>query len=102
MKELSIEKEYLSIIKEAVVTSLKDDKVKIVLFGSRARGDNQRCSDVDIGIIPVGKFNKDRITLLKEKVEDLNIPYKVEIVNLSEVSGEFKREVMKDAVVWKE
>ena len=102
MKELSIEKEYLSIIKEAVVTSLKDDKVKIVLFGSRARGDNQRCSDVDIGIIPVGKFNKDRITLLKEKVEDLNIPYKVEIVNLSEVSEEFKTEAMRNAVVWKD
>jgi len=102
LKELSIEKEYLSIIKEAVVTSLKDDKVKIVLFGSRARGDNQRCSDVDIGIIPVGKFNKDRITLLKEKVEDLNIPYKVEIVNLSEVSEEFKTEAMRNAVVWKD
>ena len=102
MKELSIEKKYLSIVKEVVITFLNDEKVKIILFGSRARGDNQRCSDVDIGIIPVGKFNEDRITLLKEKVEDLNIPYKVEIVNLSEVSGEFKREVMKDAVVWKD
>lgn len=102
MKELRIEKEYLSIIKEVVVTALKDDKVKIVLFGSRARGDNNRCSDVDIGIIPFGKFNDGRVTILKEKVENLNIPYKVEIVNLSEVSEEFKTEVMKDAVIWKD
>jgi predicted nucleotidyltransferase len=102
LKELSIGKEYLSIIKETVVTSLKDDKVKIVLFGSRARGDNNRCSDVDIGIIPFGKFKEERITLLKEKVENLNIPYKVEIVNLSEVSEEFKTEAMKDAVIWKD
>jgi len=102
LKVSSIEKKYLSIIKEAVVASLKDDKVKIILFGSRARGDNNRCSDVDIGIIPFGKFKEERITLLKEKVENLNIPYKVEIVNLSEVSEEFKTEAMKDAVVWKD
>jgi len=102
LKELSIEKEYLSIIKEAVVASLKDDKVKIILFGSRARGDNNRCSDVDIGIIPFGKFKEERITLLKEKIENINIPYKVEIVNLSEVSEEFKKEAMKGAVIWKD
>ncbi|HHT9139050.1 MAG TPA: nucleotidyltransferase family protein [Candidatus Wunengus sp. YC60] len=102
MKTTHIEKEYLSAVKEVVITFLKDEKVKIVLFGSRARGNNQRCSDVDIGIIPAGKFHEERITLLKEKIENINIPYKVEIVNLSEVSEEFKREAMKDAVVWKD
>ena len=102
MKELSIEKKYLSIVKEVVITFLKDEKIKIILFGSRARGGNNRCSDVDIGIIPFGKFNEERITLLKEKVENLNIPYKVEIVNLSEVSEEFKTEAMRNAVVWKD
>ncbi len=102
MGESSIGKEYLSAVKEVVITFLKDEKVKIILFGSRARGNNQRCSDVDIGIIPAGKFHEERITLLKEKIENTNIPYKVEIVNLSEVSEEFKREAMKDAIVWKD
>ncbi|MBI2470577.1 MAG: nucleotidyltransferase domain-containing protein [Planctomycetes bacterium] len=97
-----MKKEYLSAVKEVVITFLKDEKVKIILFGSRARGDNNKCSDVDIGIIPIGKFNDERIILLKQKIENLNIPYKVELVNLSEVSIEFKREAMKDAVVWKD
>ncbi|HHT9111254.1 MAG TPA: nucleotidyltransferase family protein [Candidatus Brocadiaceae bacterium] len=98
---LTIEKEYLSQLKEIVITLLKDEDVKIVLFGSRARGDNHRFSDVDIGIIPLGKLRAERITLLKEKVEDLNVPYKVEIVNLLEVSESFRTEALKDAVVWK-
>ncbi len=101
LKMLTIEKEYLSQLKEIVITLLKDEDVKIVLFGSRARGDNHRFSDVDIGIIPLGKLRAERITLLKEKVEDLNIPYKVEIVNLSEVSESFRTEALKDVVVWK-
>ncbi|MEB2309075.1 MAG: nucleotidyltransferase domain-containing protein [Candidatus Brocadiaceae bacterium] len=89
-------------VKDIVITFLKDEEVKVILFGSRARGNNQISSDVDVGIIPAGKFREERITLLKEKIENINIPYKVEIVNLSEVSEEFKREAMKDAIIWKD
>jgi len=81
---------------------LKYDKVKVILFGSRARGDNYISSDIDIGIIPYGKFDDKKITLLKEKTENLNIPYKVEIVNFMEVSKEFKQEALKKVVIWKD
>ena len=37
--------------------SLKEEDVKIVLFGSRARKDNRGVSDVDIGIIPRGELD---------------------------------------------
>lgn len=89
-------------VKDIVIAFLKDEEVKVILFGSRARGNNQISSDVDVGIIPAGKFREERITLLKEKIENINIPYKVEIVNLSEVSEEFKREAMKDPIIWKD
>lgn len=102
MKTSHVRKEYLSMVKDIVITFLKDEEVKVILFGSRARGNNQISSDVDVGIIPAGKFREERITLLKEKIENINIPYKVEIVNLSEVSEEFKREAMKDAIIWKD
>ncbi|KKO20241.1 MAG: hypothetical protein DCC43_05805 [Candidatus Brocadia sp.] len=102
MKKSKTDKESLVVLKETVVTLLKNEKVKIILFGSRARGDNYISSDVDIGIIPVGQFNEKPITLLREKIDNLNIPYKVEIVNLSEVSEEFRKEIMKDFIVWKD
>ncbi|TWU49969.1 Nucleotidyltransferase domain protein [Candidatus Brocadiaceae bacterium B188] len=102
MKTSHVRKEYLSMVKDIVIAFLKDEEVKVILFGSRARGNNQISSDVDVGIIPAGKFREERITLLKEKIENINIPYKVEIVNLSEVSEEFKREAMKDAIIWKD
>ena len=96
-----LENKYILKLKKMVIDFLKYDKVKIILFGSRARGDNYISSDIDIGIIPYGKFEGEKITLLKEKIENLNIPYKVEIVNLMEVSKKFKQEALKKVVIWK-
>lgn len=102
MGKTKADRECLRTLKETVTTSLKNEKVKIILFGSRARGNNHLSSDVDIGIILAGEFDEKPITLLREKIENLNIPYKIEIVNLSEVSEEFRNEIMKDFIVWKD
>jgi hypothetical protein len=40
------------------------------------------------------------IAFWREKIEDANIPYHVELVNLNEVTDDFKKEIMKDAVAW--
>ena len=96
------ENKYILKLKELIIDFLKYDNVKVVLLGSRARGDNYISSDVDIGIIPHEKFDKYKFTLLKENVENLNIPYKVEIVDFSEVSESFRKESLKDAMVWKD
>ena len=93
--------DYLEKLKEAILTFLEKDNVKVLLFGSRARGDFASTSDVDVGIIPKGRFNRKKLTLLREHIEELNIPYKVEIVDFSAVSGEFKEMAVKEAVVWK-
>lgn len=85
-----------------IVDFLKDDKVKIIIFGSRAREDNYPNSDVDIGIIPYERLDAVRIAILKERIENSNIPYKVEIVNFLEVSEEFKKEALKEVIIWKD
>jgi len=92
----------LSVLKQMVLHHLTNENVKVVLFGSRARKDNHTASDVDIGLLAAGRFNNIKITLLKEKIENSTIPYKVEIVNLADVSEDFITEIMKDAIVWKE
>ncbi|MCG2713033.1 MAG: nucleotidyltransferase domain-containing protein [Candidatus Omnitrophica bacterium] len=98
------ENEYITRLKKAVVSYFKEDNVKIILFGSRARGQEYRSSDVDIGIIPFGdtEIENVKITYLKEEIENLNIPYKAEIVNFSEVSADFKKEALKEVIIWKD
>lgn len=97
-----MENNFLLQIKELVTSELRNENAKIILFGSRARKKNNSFSDVDIGIIPKGKVNNDKITLLREKIENLNIPYKVEIVDFSDVSEDFKKEALKEAIIWKD
>ena len=93
---------YLLQLKDLVLDILKNEKVKIFLFGSRARGDNFTASDVDIGYIPKDNFDERKIILLKDKIENSTIPYKVEILNFNDVSEEFKQEALKDIEIWKE
>ena len=97
-----MDNKYLTQLKKLVLDELKSQNVKIFMFGSRARGDNYIGSDVDIGLIPKDKIDSNKVSLLKEKIENSNIPYKVQIVNFKEVSERFKNEAMKDIEIWKD
>jgi predicted nucleotidyltransferase len=93
---------FIQILKKYVLDILKDEEVRIVLFGSRARGGATTVSDVDIGLIPKGKVDKKKIVILKELVEELNIPYKVDIIDFSYVSEELKKEALQEVEIWKD
>lgn len=96
------ENKYILQLKELVLTNLTDEPVQVFLYGSRARGDEHYTSDVDIGYVPKGKFDENKIIALKEKIEQSSIPYKVDVVNLTQTSDAFRQEVLKDAEIWKD
>lgn len=73
----------------------------MILFGSRARGDHTRVSDIDIGILLEKSLDKKKLVLLNEKIDDLNIPYTVDVVDLSKVTVAFREKAFRDGVVWK-
>ncbi|MDW7732622.1 MAG: nucleotidyltransferase domain-containing protein [Methanolobus sp.] len=88
-------------VKEAVLEAFAYEDVRVILFGSRARGDSGRTSDIDVGILPRGPYNRRKLTVLREKLEDMNIPYTVDVVDISEVSDDFRRKVLEEGIVWK-
>ncbi len=97
------ENKYLAQLKKIVLDEFKDENVRIVLFGSRARGDFARFSDVDVGIIPLKPLrNQQKLSEVQERVDDSNIPYKVEIVNLLNTRKEFRNQALKSTIVWRE
>ncbi len=92
----------LDIVKETVLKYLGDQNVKVILFGSRARGNNTAASDIDIGIIPKGEFDRYKLSLLKQYIDEyLNIPYKVDVVDFSLVSEVFKKVALSRVIIWK-
>ncbi len=96
------ENQYVNEIRDEVLLTLEKQPVRVFLFGSRARSDYNRSSDVDIGLMPRSGFDIQSITQLKYKMETMNTPYKIEIVNFDEVSDDFRQEALKDIVLWKD
>jgi uncharacterized protein len=93
--------DHLEQIRITTLAMLKDSDASVVLFGSRARGMHHPGSDVDIGIIPRKPIDKKILSLLRLTFEESSIPYKIDIVDLSETSPEFRSVALKDSVVWK-
>lgn len=89
-------------VKAEVLEAFQNEDVRIVLFGSRARGNAHCTSDIDIGVLPLGKYDRKKLTALRAKFEEMNIPYTVDLVDLSTVSGEFRQKVLGEGEVWKE
>ena len=96
--------ESIRMLKEILGQVFKPGEVKVVLFGSRARGDHLQTSDIDLGILPQGQplSYQRKLALLRERLENSNIPYKVDIVDLSQVDDEFARQALsKGVMIWK-
>jgi len=89
-------------IKNLILEFLKDQEVSILLFGSRSRKSHHQGSDVDIGIIPRGGVDPKCLVLLREILENINIPYKVELIDFSTTSEDFRNEALKEAEWWRE
>lgn len=69
---------------------------KLVLFGSRARGTTRAGADFDIGMIPSTPIPWRVFCVWKELTADLAWPYRVDLVDLSRASGEFRDAVEPD------
>lgn len=71
---------------------------KIVLFGSRARGDNNTKSDIDIAIYTLPEFaNKGRFV---SDIEDLETLLKIDTVFISkDTDGKLVKNIQKEGVI---
>jgi len=91
----------LDMIKSLMIETFRDTDIRIMLFGSRARGDFDSRSDIDVGILPGKNYDSKKLINLREKIENMNIPYKVDIVDISKVSEIFRKKAMKEGEIWK-
>ncbi|MCX5970512.1 MAG: nucleotidyltransferase domain-containing protein [Coprothermobacterota bacterium] len=87
-------------VRRTVLAALRGQDVQVFLFVSRARGDHSPASDVDIGILPTNPSLPLRLASLRILLEEMPIPYVVELVNLAEVSPAFRENVLQEGILW--
>lgn len=97
--KITIYESSLELFKDIARDVFKGENVAVILFGSRGRGEHLETSDMDVGILSKGEVNKSKITLFREKIETSNIPYKVDVVDLSRASKEFTQVVLREGVI---
>jgi predicted nucleotidyltransferase len=74
--------------------------VNIYLFGSWARNAPTRGSDIDVAVDPERPLPPGILADLREKFEESPVPYRVDVVDLSQVRPEFRKAVIQKGIRW--
>ncbi|HOV47633.1 MAG TPA: nucleotidyltransferase domain-containing protein [Anaerolineae bacterium] len=92
---------HLAVIQDIIAEVLKDIPCTVYLFGSRATGQAQRTSDVDIAVLSEHDVSA-RLSLFRERLEQSNLPYAVDVVDLHVAAAPFVARVQQEGkVLWK-
>jgi len=83
-------------LKALLLSSFPEEK--IYLFGSRAKGNASAYSDYDIAIEGETSL-RDRLTRVKSLIEESQIPYKIDLVDLSKAPY-LKKIIQEEGILW--
>ena len=87
-------------VRRLVLQAVGKDSAVVYLFGSWARGEATRLSDIDVAIDPPTPLPRGTLACLREQLEESSVPYHVDIVDLSRTDPEFRRRVLAEGVLW--
>jgi uncharacterized protein len=72
--------------------------VRLFIFGSWARRDQRRTSDLDIGVLWRGSPDRRLFSSLARDVEELPTIRPIDLVDFAEVSERFRKEAMRHII----
>lgn len=87
-----------TILKKHVLSPLLSDGFTIWLFGSRARGDYDKYSDVDLLVKGHKSKFREIISKIREDIEESNFSYKVDIVFVDDLATSYRKKVESELV----
>src|SRR5207244_2916536 len=90
---------YKKIIMPIIVNYLPD--AKIILYGSRARGDAGADSDIDVALDMGHKIDRLAMNNIIGDLEESRLPICFDIVDFWSVSEDMQKEILKYGIAWK-
>ncbi|MDR0887121.1 MAG: nucleotidyltransferase domain-containing protein [Candidatus Nomurabacteria bacterium] len=91
---ISLLQEYQDFIKTTITTALPT--ATIFIFGSRSTGQPKDFSDIDIAISDNTPIDPDTLRRLSDAFEFSRLPYKVDLIDLNNISDDFRNIITKD------
>ena len=91
----------LAEVKRLAVAAVGGRGVRVVLFGSRARGAAGRFADIDPALAAGdGSVPLAILVTLRESVEQSRIPFRVDLVDMHGAGPELRASVEEEGQVW--
>lgn len=87
-------------VRQIIRDALGESDVTIYLFGSWARGAATPLSDIDVAVEPHRPLPRGALARARERLEESCVPYRVEVVDLSEADPAFRQRVLEEGVRW--
>ena len=72
----------------------------VYLFGSRARCDHDQGSDIDLALDCQKPIELNKISQIKEKIEESIIPLFVDLVDIHTAGDTIKKEIKDEGILW--
>ncbi len=76
--------------------STDSNQMTFWIYGSRARGSHQKYSDVDLLIEATPPLTSQKMRKARELFEESHFPYKVDLVQATELVESFREQIYKD------
>ncbi|MGG3989347.1 type VII toxin-antitoxin system MntA family adenylyltransferase antitoxin [Bacillus smithii] len=92
----------LKLLKDIVLDTLDDVSAKVYLFGSWAREEEKRTSDIDIGLLSKEDIPIRKWVELRERIEESCLPYRVDVVDLSKANTVLVEKVKREGILWRD
>ena len=89
------------LLEHLAIRPLKEMGCEVWVFGSRARGDHRKFSDIDLLFkLPVGQtLPHGFVSELHEALEESNLVYKVDLVEEKDLAESYRDGVFKNRVL---
>ncbi len=87
-------------IKAIINDVLNPKSFELILYGSRAAGTAHSGSDYDVAIKATEQIPPRILAVIREQLEESNIPNKIDIVDYHNISVELKTNIDKDGIRW--
>ncbi len=92
--------DYIDIVKQIVLKHVPKNEFAVFLFGSRAVGNANSLSDIDVGIMGTKPLPTLIMADLDSDLEESIVPFKIDLIDFYKVDQAFKNEALSTIQIW--
>ena len=94
--------EKLQQVKDILLKTFAKENVRIILIDLKKRGYSKNSTEIAIGFLPRSQCDRKKLIDSMKKIEEINFPYTVDLIDLSSVSEGLKAHLLEDGEIWKD